>query len=167
MENTGIKETMSVAYAEGAVPQMLNGKSYSRAMRSHTIISKALMMLLLQDKIESGIDEEDVALLKGIFEDLLKEDSSVDHLADDDESKRLLKLLDDKYKEAVREQQSSKTSLLWLQYLDMLNILFNYLRSEGCSSVGIRLFEQCLRTNRVRGNNTLSVEVHECRIIME
>lgn len=128
MENTGITETMSVAYAEGAVPQMLNGKSYSRAMRSHTIIAKALMTLLLQDKVESEMDEEDVALLKGIFEDLLKEDSTVDDLADDDKSKRVLKLLDDKYKEAVREQQSSKTSLLWLQYLDMLNIMFNYLR---------------------------------------
>lgn len=107
---------------------MLSGKSYSRAMSSHTIIAKALMTLLLQYKVESEMDEDDLALLRGIFEDLLKEDSSVDDLTDDDKSKRVWKLLDDKYKETVREQQSSKTSLFWLQYLDMLNILFNYVR---------------------------------------
>jgi hypothetical protein len=127
MENSGIEETMSVAYAEGAVYQKMKGRSYSRAIRSHTIITKALMTLLLQDNA-SEIDKEDIDFLKRIFEDLLKENSSVDDISIDDSNKHVLKLLDDKYKEAVREQQSSKTSLLWLQYLDMLNILFNYLR---------------------------------------
>ena len=59
MENSGIEEAMSVAYADGVVHQIMKGRSYSRAIRSHTIIAKALMTLLLQDKVASEMDKED------------------------------------------------------------------------------------------------------------
>ena len=67
MENSGIKETMLVPYAEGAVPQMLNGKSYSRAMRSHIILAKALMTLLLQDKIEPSGSSSPIAITNKVL----------------------------------------------------------------------------------------------------
>ena len=52
MENSGLAEAMAVVYADGSVPHILNGKSYSRAIRSHSIIGKALTSLLILEKVK-------------------------------------------------------------------------------------------------------------------
>jgi len=66
MENSGIEETMSTAYTEGP-PDDKREVLYTRTIRSHAIIVKALMPLLLQDNVESEMDEKDIDLLKGNF----------------------------------------------------------------------------------------------------
>jgi len=60
MDGSGLQEIMQLIYAPDTVPHLLSGKAYSRASRSHMIISLALHVILLQDILAS--DDEDVGL---------------------------------------------------------------------------------------------------------
>ena len=75
----------------------------------------------------SEMDEDDIEFMKSLFKGLLKDDVSTRSLKSDDRMKQILNILKAKYEEAVKEQQLSKTKLLWLHFLDMLEILLNYL----------------------------------------
>ena len=66
-------------------------------------------------------------LLQTILDDLLLQDSQVESLLEDERAVQVMENLMDIYIKAV-EQQASKTSKLWLQYLEMLKILFGFLR---------------------------------------
>ena len=48
MNNTGLEEVMSTIYAENSLKSILNGKSYKRGMRAHSIVFISLVQLLVE-----------------------------------------------------------------------------------------------------------------------
>ena len=64
--------------------------------------------------------------MKELIGELIKEDISLN--LGDHKTKKALQQLKSIYDLSIEEQKWSKTSLLWLQYLAMQQILFNYLR---------------------------------------
>ena len=52
MTETGLKDLLSVVYAENTVPHMLSGKAIARAIRAHTLVELALHALIAADIFE-------------------------------------------------------------------------------------------------------------------
>ena len=48
MQNSGIKQILSLVYAENSVDKMLAGKSYERAMRAHDLLSSCLKIIVME-----------------------------------------------------------------------------------------------------------------------
>ena len=48
MQNSGIKQIFSLAYAENYVDKMLSGGHYARAMRAHDLLYTALKSILIE-----------------------------------------------------------------------------------------------------------------------
>jgi hypothetical protein len=88
------------------------------------------MTLLIHDRIMSDVEENDIEFLELSFKQILQIEVDTQALTSDERTTSIIKRLHTVYKECVKKQQTSKTSLLWLQYLDMLNILLSYLRCE-------------------------------------
>ena len=73
MEYSALAEAMAVVYAHGSVPHILNGKSYSRGIRSHSIIGKALTSLLILEKVKEELSQDDIEFLESLFNNLIKD----------------------------------------------------------------------------------------------
>ena len=86
------------------------------------------MTLLIHDKLRNEMDDEQISLLKTLLDDLLLEDSQLESLLEDERAVQVMEHLKDIHNTAVNEGKSSKTARPWLQYLDMLKILFGFLR---------------------------------------
>ena len=48
MQNSGIKQIFSLAYAENSVDKILSGGHYTRAMRAHDLLYTALKSILME-----------------------------------------------------------------------------------------------------------------------
>ena len=67
MQNSGIKQILSLVYAENSVDKMLAGKSYERAMRAHDLLSSCLKIIVMEQVkrptiIEDGLKLFDVCI---------------------------------------------------------------------------------------------------------
>lgn len=49
MEESGLKEVLSIIYVPNSVAKMLNGHAYARAIRGHTLLHRALSAIILND----------------------------------------------------------------------------------------------------------------------
>ncbi|KAK3097968.1 hypothetical protein FSP39_014885 [Pinctada imbricata] len=148
MKNAGLKEVLETVYASNAVTHILSGKSVARAFRAHNLVETALHVLLVQKVFgvsfsERSDDEEcnsDVALtlnaspessrnltkVSSLYDDLLNGNITTDHVCNDVDVKSLLQ----EYLNGISNLQMSKTSQLWLQYLEMVELLRTFIKAE-------------------------------------
>ena len=134
MANTGLREALESIYAKNSVDHMMSGKAISRALRGHFIVDAVLTGLLLTQKkdFESTEPSQRTEHLASITEDMkvlykeMMEGGDIELLCKSEVVGR--------YENAIALQkeslQGSRTAKLWLQYMDMVDILRKYIRAE-------------------------------------
>lgn len=127
MDGSGIKEMLSLIYAENSIPYILNGKAYSRAVRGHVLIHCAISNLIF-DMIQ--LTEEDKDFLGSLLLEM-KEKSVIDKLA---ESRYtiILKKFNDKVEEIANSNHP--TAQLWIQYFVMVTLVKKFLEAGRSSN---------------------------------
>lgn len=148
MSGSGLEELLELVYAENAVPKMLNGKAVARAVRGHFIVDGALNKLLTsktfdiklpsKDTEPDGIDSEHAdscSSTSSEMPDVLMEaaelyDSVVSGAAVELEESECLKLIAECIEKEILQLKGDRTAQLWLQYMEMVDLVRNLLRSE-------------------------------------
>ena len=145
MRGSGLQELLEVIYASNSVGHMLSGKAISRAVRGHLLVDAALNTMLVADLYnvplpsndeeqslevdvtcgEADVRATDLAEAQDIYESLLSDTVSVDEVCSSNVINKILSLM----KEA-KEAMTTRTSRLWLQYMDMIDILRMFLKAE-------------------------------------
>lgn len=118
---------METIYAPNAVIHMLTGKAYARALRAHLLIYTALNSMLVEN-LKDGHVQETVELFVEITNKLLDGDLDVDEL--ELKHGRKFDQINHSMQEVKVLLKSSRTSKLWLQYMDMIDILLKAIKSE-------------------------------------
>jgi len=169
MVSSGLQELMELIYAPNAVIHMFSGKAIARAVRAHLIVDAALNALLLTNVLNAplpclpetsdGNGNEDPDLAEAaarplhdqhtdlsnnpdfneactLYEKLMAGTLSVEEVCKSDVLKRIK---DHLQKHAESAKISSRTSALWVQYMDMLDILRKYIRAERTGNWALHL----------------------------
>lgn len=130
-EGLGLEDILGKIYATNSVPYLMNGKAYSRAIRGYFMIDLVLNKLLMEELTlcKSSKLEWEGALLKanGLFDDLMAGKISLEEV----ESNTLLESIQEEiytFKEVLSSE--SRTAKLWLQFMQMVDILKCYIRGE-------------------------------------
>ena len=156
MNGSGLKEVLEKVYAENAVMHMLSGKAVSRAVRGHLLLLSALYSLLLsihykiplpenalKDNDFYSIDESnicsDLKELKDNINLLYENKISTSDIYNSGNFLNIKKNIDT-FKESLKE---SGTSKLWLEYINMITLLCNYISAERTGNWFLHL--QCVR----------------------
>lgn len=131
MAGSGIEELFEEVYAENTVTHMLTGKAYARAIRAHFLAQSALkshIITLATEKNEIPLSE-----IEAIYNKVMKDDISeeeISQLTQIDQMKRIdmaMKLFADEIK------KSSRTAKLWLQYIDYVDLVKEFIYAERTS----------------------------------
>ena len=168
-------------YAPNAVVHMLTGKAIARAVRAHLLVDAALNGLLLANALgvplslqSSSEDEEaDVAIFEetaaivdtnrdldeayAIYGNLMEETISVYEVCSTDVIQRITNIL----KEKIDSLKSSRTAALWLQYMNMVDILRQYIRAERTGNWALHL--ECI--SKMLRYLAASGHKKQCRVI--
>ena len=142
MAASGLQDMLELIYASNAVVHMLSGKAIARAVRGHLIIDAALNALVLAKTFNvplprSAIEEvveatpetsrnpdlDEAALL---YEKLMQLSISADQVCHSDVMTRISEGL----QREMETLKSSRTAALWLQYMEMVDILRKFIRAE-------------------------------------
>ena len=161
MASCGLQEMLELIYAPNAVVHMLSGKAISRALRGHFIVDAALNALMLKSVLNAPLpcqpevsENEDPDLAPSdeqcadvgksldldeactLYEKLMARDISAEEVCKVDVLTRIKDSLQ-KYSESVK--MSSRTSALWVQYMNMMDILRRYIRAERTGNWALHL----------------------------
>ncbi|KYN05237.1 hypothetical protein ALC62_03865 [Cyphomyrmex costatus] len=127
MDGNGIKEILTLIYAENSVKHILNGHAFSRALRAHVQIHAALAHLVLS-MINFTEDE------KQIMTSLQDKIGSANILSDlnDRSYTAILHKFNDKLQELSADE--NPTSRLWVQYFQMVTLIKRFIEAVRCTS---------------------------------
>ena len=168
MSGSGLKELLETVYASNTVPHMLSGKAVSRALRGHFLAGNAICSLLMRQcegdgmkESESNENERDDETnrkadapkneLVGLYEKLTSGDIDLESLYSND-------CLADKYlayQSKCRNLSQYPTSALWIQYLEMIDILRTFITAEhtGNWDLGLKSLRDMLPFFAAAGHN--------------
>lgn len=183
MSGSGIKQMFEVNYASGSVIHMLSGKNIGRAVREHILLSDVLVAKLLtsclnyelftdnvsdtppttddpvhapQEQTYPSTDHQDlVTKLQSLYEKCKKEHVTSKEGIDDES----LKTLEIMFQSKVEEVCSvSRTAKYWCQYLEMVQLLLDLIRSErlGCWLWHLQCLREMLPYFSASGHNLYS-----------
>ncbi len=158
MGSSGLQEMLESIYAPNAVVHMLSGKAIARAVRAHFIVDAALNALILksgfnvplpcqpdtsassdnedQDFAETVTSDENCADVgknqdldeaHTLYEKLMSGDMCVEEVCS---SNVLERIKDSLKKHSESMKKSSRTSALWVQYMNMIDILRKFIIAE-------------------------------------
>ena len=166
MAGSGLQELLETVYAGNSVKHMLSGKAVSRAIREHLLVCSALNTVLvantynlplpecpdsdeesgsdsdsesdMTDVEESTIDQEDMP-----FQDLEAASGVLDRLLDGECSSYLspeiLNRISAKINEVKGTLSTLRTGKLWLQYMDMIEIMCRFTKAEHTGNFNLHL----------------------------
>lgn len=129
MIGTGLQECLVTVYASNSVIHMLSGKSIQRAVRIYFLVDTALNALVTK-KAESIFPELDWNSLLSKCADFYDQLISFEITNNDLHSNDLLKTIMQHFTETKKKLQASRTAKIWIQYMDMIDLLRDFLRSE-------------------------------------
>lgn len=115
MEGSGLREILQTVYGVNAVDHIFTGKSFSRAFRAHQLVDRALMFGIME-KISDVMFAELLNSCEVDFSVFLDGGMDLNDIQIDT-------LLDMVNEERDRLKESSLTSKLWIEYMDMLRTL--------------------------------------------
>ena len=144
MAGSGLDTALENCYGPVSIGHMLNGKSVARAVRGHILIDSALNIILLQDILKPFVDAVDKRLDTENFEALStlydKVACKTIDLKTDIELTNALQHLEHEYEELKKKlESSSRTAKLWLQYLNYIKILKDFICAERLSNWNLHL----------------------------
>ena len=148
MHGSGLREALELLYAPNTVPNILNGKAFSRATRAHMLIDTALYHLLVS-KLEENNDGDANDLQDGDIQTCIQDDSilsAYDRLLDGEDMQQTLCRNDkvtrmcEKLGEVIKDlSQNGRTAKLWSQYLEMVEILKTFIKAERTGNWNLHL----------------------------
>jgi hypothetical protein len=132
MAGSGLEELWRTVYGSDSITHMLDGHSYSRALRLHTLTAQAIITLLFQTS--GALDDVDVTGLNQIWSDLMDEKKGMSDVMSDPIIVQLTNTMRQMYQ---INSLKSRTARLWIQYLDQVSLMMQFVRAErsGCFSL--------------------------------
>ena len=147
MAGSGIKELFEMIklYARKAVKQIMSGKAISRAVCAHLLLDAVLNGLLLYKSMDvplpcaAGVEQDDaessdktpctnsdLKAADSLYDELIAMTKDADEVAND---KAIASIQAIRYGH-MDTLAKEPTSILWIQYLDMIRILRNFFTAE-------------------------------------
>ena len=127
---SGLSDVWETCYGSVTISHMKTGKAESRAVRGHILAFAALHFLLLQELFNrQAISEQLRQELDELYSDMLNKSFI---LPDGDEcTPDCIKKLHDNLVELKQEFfGGSRTGWFWLQYMDYVKILLDFIRAD-------------------------------------
>ena len=137
MEGSGLEDLFSEVYAENSVAHIFSGKAIARAIRAHILAQSVLNTLLLVDVKENN--EIDFSKLQNFYDDALRSDIGSEkfmELSSDQTFNTIQKEVEDT-KNRLKEE--SRTSQLWIQYIDYIDVVKSFIYAERTSNWELHL----------------------------
>ena len=149
MSGSGQEQMWSTAYAEGSIPQMVSGHSYSRALRAHILSVQAISSVLLT--FPGVLENVDTEALHRTWEDLLHENISLGDALSSTGAFQVTQILK---QEIQKARKLSRTSKLWVQHFDRVLTLLRFIRAErtGDWALHIQSVQEMLPTFHAAGH---------------
>ena len=162
MVGRGLQELLEVIFARNTVAHILSGKAVARAIRGHLLLDSVLHTILLCNLFESKLSLSsdkvpvELAAIADLYDDL---DSCKTTMQDVESSVELraLQMKLDMFTEALESKHF--TAKLWLEYMEMVNIVRAFIKSErtGCWSHHLRTLQDMLPYLAAYGQKSLYV----------
>ena len=144
MAVTGIEEVLELVYAKIAVPHILSGKAVAHAIRGHFLVDAALNAMLISDTfslplsatLDEANTEEPVVPQPSIDEDLESAKVIYNRLTENPNvsaevcSSEALDLIARKLEEKKQSMLKSRTAVLWIKYMEMVDTLKLFIKAE-------------------------------------
>ena len=164
MAGSGLQEVLALIYADNAVVHMMTGKAIARAVRGHLIVDAALNALILSDVLgvplpqpsaepheveetneaavspddeptADGTGNTDLDELAALHKNLMEGSVSAEEFCQADVLTSIKELLRAK----TESLKSYRTATLWLQYMEMVDILRKFVRAERIGNWALHL----------------------------
>lgn len=87
MQESGMKEALAEIYAIKSLEKMLNGRTYARAVRAHTLLQLTLAIIILKEVEINDIMDADLIIN---IENILDNTLSYNEIENDDEVFQIL-----------------------------------------------------------------------------
>ena len=159
MAGSGLQSLLGVVFAGNAARHMLTGKAISRAVRGHMLVDAALDTILVakayhiplptketnepkRDTASTDPVNDDVetdqqkqgTVAKDIYDKAMLSTSSVEDVCSAGVLVRIKGKLD-----YLKQTMTTRTAMLWLQYLDMVSILQRLIKAERMANWKLHL----------------------------
>ena len=145
MAGSGINDLFEMIYARKAVEQILSGKAISRAVRAHLLLDAVLNGLLLSKSknvplpCSAGVEQDeakspdktpctnsDLKAAESLYDVLVAMTKDAEEVANDEAIARIQAIRDGHVETLAKDPTAS----LWIQYLDTIRILRNFITAE-------------------------------------
>jgi len=184
MTGSGLEELLECIYASTTVMHMLSGKAVARAIRGHILVTAALHTKLTQEAFgisssqsdECNIEEDEAPeenhtnekpvviqpdLLNSaadLYDTVMSGKTAVDSL----ENYEVLHAISQKIEAERKVMNNRRTARLWLQYLDMVQILLTFITAErtGNWDLHIDMLKTMLPYLAAAGHNNYTKSLH-------
>lgn len=177
MAGSGLQFLLQQVYANNTVDHMLSGKAYARAVRGHLLVVAALNSVLMEKTYghqvpsnkENVHEPSDIISTDGTSASDLEEATeplheviSGDMTLDDIEASEAIGQISDRLKATKTSLKEIATSRLWLQYIEMVNILRQFLRAErtGDWDLHLQFLQEMLPYLAAAGHNLYTKSIH-------
>ena len=142
MKSSGLEDAIEQIYAKNTVPHIISGKAISRAIRAHFLVESALVSKLMTPLVGPGVDKVSVEELKAdldlIMTGFAEKQSRVP--IDLEKYPSIAELLN-RFEESKDDlSQTSRTAKFWIQYVDYIGIVKNFIRAERMGDWNLYLF---------------------------
>lgn len=131
MAGSGLEELYSTVYAKNSVQQMMNGKAYSRVIRALFLVEEALITIFLKtSEAFISVDKDELNFIYSSF----KRGNKFS-----DESPAVKNFIDILENQLQRSKESGRTQKLWIQFIEMVEIVRMFIRAERSGDFPLHL----------------------------
>ena len=161
MADSVLKELLEVIYVSNAIDDVLSDKAISRAVRGHMLVGAALNAMLIAMAYDSplpgtyaldrphdgmqratndppasiAVSNGDLKEAASLFDNVMSLDKTIEEVYSADVLCRIRHMIE-RQNEALKQ---SRTACLWLQYMDMMDILRRFIKTEQTGNWGLHL----------------------------
>ena len=132
MSGSGLEEVFEEVYAEHTVVHMLSGKAVARSLRAHILVQSALVAMIL----EAISQEENIDLkeFEAIYKKVITNGATKDEIIELS-TRSIFKQVKSAMANFIeRKKASSRTACLWLQYIEYVDIVKEFICAERTSN---------------------------------
>ena len=133
MEGSGLEDLWATVYAKGAVPHMMKGKAYSRALRAH-ILTQAALNIIIVNELRDNLDEEKLKLL---YTSVLSNKETPENDPQDNTIPNISVQVNCWWTHLAEKDRTIK---LWQVYNSGVNAIKLFLRAEKTGDWGLHLY---------------------------
>ena len=137
MDAFGLNEILQTIYWQNTVKHIITGKAIARAIRGHILVESALYLKLQKMVLEGNSSEEILPMTDAEIVDLK---AALGSSSDISELPAIQKFLDRIDLMKVDLGRKSRTAKLWLQYMDYVEIMRQYIRAARTGDWNLHLF---------------------------